>query len=90
MEKIDQEISNWDDIAPFYDDLPVWSAYFGMILLNEIKVGIDLNILDLGCGTGFPSLEIAARLGNKGRIYALDPWEKALEILELKANVRSL
>jgi len=44
MEKIYREISNWDDIAPFYDDLPIWSAYFGITLLNEIKVGVNLNI----------------------------------------------
>ena len=44
MEKIYREISNWDDITPFYADLPIWSAYFGITLLNEIKVGVNLNI----------------------------------------------
>lgn len=90
MEKIYPEIYNWDVTTEFHDDLSVWSAYFGMTLLNEIKVGEDLNILDLGCGTGFPSLEIAARLGNNGRVYALDPWGKALEFLESKAKARLL
>jgi arsenite methyltransferase len=33
----------------------------------------------LGCGPGFPLLELAERLGPRARVVGLDPWRVALE-----------
>ncbi len=36
------------------------------------------SVLDLDCGTGFPLLELAERLGRPALVVGLDPWEAAL------------
>ena len=74
----------------YSDDLSVWSAYFGIPLLERFNLDSGRKILDIGCGTGFPSLEIAARIKGAGVIYALDPWEKGLERLIKIAEIRKL
>lgn len=67
-----------------YDELPLWSAPFGLTLLETINLKKDANVLDVGCGTGFPLLELAGRFGNTSKIYGIDPWIKGLERLNLK------
>ena len=66
------------------DELPLWSAPFGLKLLDTIELHPDNNALDIGCGLGFPLLEVSQRLGNSSRVYGIDPWERALERINLK------
>jgi ubiquinone/menaquinone biosynthesis C-methylase UbiE len=55
----------------------------------ELLPAIDKpEILDLGCGTGLPTLELAA-LGN-GTIVGIDKDGRALEILETKIRQQGL
>lgn len=56
------------------DELPFWSAPFGMKLLNEISFRKNIKVLDIGFGTGFPLFEIANRLDKKSEIIGIDPW----------------
>ena len=60
-----------------YDELPLWSASFGLLLLKHLELKPNLTVLDLGSGTGFPLLELAGRLGNSCRLYGIDPWTNA-------------
>ncbi len=60
-----------------YDELPLWSAYFGMQLLDNLEYLTGLSILDIGSGTGFPLLEIASRFGESCHCYGLDSWPNA-------------
>ena len=66
------------------DELPLWSAPFGLKLLDTVKLKPRMRVLDLGCGTGFPLLELAQRLGPSCQIYGLDPWERAAQRICLK------
>ncbi|MEI6575617.1 MAG: class I SAM-dependent methyltransferase [Bacteroidota bacterium] len=72
-----------DNLAPrsvsLYDEIPFWSAAFGLELLNHIPFGRRLKILDVGCGTGFPTIEIAERACRSCTVHGLDPWEAAIE-----------
>ena len=34
-----------------YDELPLWSAPFGLLLLDRVPLRADITILDVGCGT---------------------------------------
>jgi arsenite methyltransferase len=72
------------DFVSVYDELPLWSAPFGMTLLDTIKLKEDAKVLDVGCGTGFPLIELSGRFGNSSKIYGIDPWLKALERIGLK------
>jgi len=60
------------------DELPFWSAPFGIKLLEKIIPGKNKTVLDIGCGTGFPLVELAMRFGDSCRIFGLDPWKAAL------------
>jgi arsenite methyltransferase len=68
------------------DELPLWSAPFGIKLLNTITMRSSSNILDIGCGTGFPLVELAQRFGKDSHVYGIDPWEKALERVQIKLD----
>lgn len=69
-----------------YDELPLWSAPFGLTMLSAIPY-INVNhVLDIGCGCGFPAIEIAQRLGEPSQVIGIDHSEKALERALEKAN----
>ncbi|MFN8503352.1 class I SAM-dependent methyltransferase [Kouleothrix sp.] len=70
-----------------YDELPLWSAGFGELLLRHVPLRPGISALDLGCGTGFPLLELAQRLGPGSRVYGIDPWRAALARAGRKAGL---
>jgi SAM-dependent methyltransferase len=65
-------------IITAYDELPLWSAMFGLLLLDEVPIAGVKVALDVGCGTGFPLIELAERLGPATHVHGLDPWAAAL------------
>jgi ubiquinone/menaquinone biosynthesis C-methylase UbiE len=73
-----------------YDELPLWSAPFGLVLLDAVKLRRGLTVLDVGCGTGFPILELAERLGPEARLHGVDPWVPAMERLQTKVAAWNL
>ena len=76
---------NW-----IYDDLPQWSAMCGLVLLKHLPLRRNLRVLDLGCGDGFPTLEIAQRLGPTSRVVGIDPWADAIRKARRKSEVMSI
>ncbi len=66
-----------DHHVALWDELPLWSALAGQMLLEHVPLEAS-RVLDLGCGTGFPLLEIAERLGPSSRAVGLDVWDAAL------------
>jgi arsenite methyltransferase len=61
-----------------YDELPLWSAMFGLLLLEEVPLSGATTVLDAGCGTGFPLIELAERLGSGAQVHGIDPWSAGL------------
>jgi ubiquinone/menaquinone biosynthesis C-methylase UbiE len=61
-----------------------------LALLETAKLLPGMQALDLGCGLGFPLLELAARLGPRGQVTGLDPWQPALQRAEAKARRRGI
>jgi arsenite methyltransferase len=78
---------NAPDTVSAYDELPLWSAMFGLLLLKYVPLQRGLTVLDVGCGTGFPLLELAQRLGAGSTVYGIDPWKTALERAKQKARL---
>lgn len=62
-----------------YDELPLWSAMFGLLLLEEVPLSKVTDVLDVGCGTGFPLIELAERLGARAQVHGIDPWTGGLK-----------
>lgn len=83
---------NWQsqEIASTYDDMPVWSAMPGNLLLETIEYATNKTIVDIGFGTGFPLLPLAERFGATCRLYGVDLWETAMNHAKLKAKHRGV
>lgn len=60
------------------DECSLWSAPFGLKLLDYIDYRKNISALDIGFGTGFPLTEIALRLGESSTVYGIDPWADAI------------
>jgi arsenite methyltransferase len=60
-----------------FDEAPLWSAAFGLLLLKNLDYKTNITILDIGSGAGFPLMEIANRFGSTCKCYGLDVWENA-------------
>lgn len=75
------------EVVSAYDELPLWSAMFGQMLLERVPMRRGLTVLDLGYGTGFPLLELAQRLGPASKVFGIDPWDAARQRAENKARL---
>lgn len=64
--------------VPAYDELPLWSAMFGLLLLEHVPLAGTRVALDVGCGTGFPLIELADRLGPPAHVHGVDPRSAGL------------
>ncbi len=69
------------------DELSFWSAPFGMRLLESVSYHKGMKALDVGCGLGFPMLELSMRLGKSSSVYGIDPWTAAIQRLKEKLTV---
>jgi ubiquinone/menaquinone biosynthesis C-methylase UbiE len=69
------------------DDLPLWSAPFGMKLLEVVQLRPDIHVLDVGSGMGFPLLELSQRLGSTCRVVGIDPWKAAIDRIRMKIRI---
>ena len=78
---------NDKEMVSVIDELPLWSAPFGLRLLEKIRYRKGITALDIGPGLGFPLLEVAMRLGNTCKLYGIDPWETAIERIKTKIKV---
>src|SRR5262249_38275932 len=95
-----QYLAAVDHTAPefgeFYDELPLWSAPFGLLLLARVPMQPGLTVLDVGAGTGFLTMELAQRCGPTTTVIAVDPWAAGMRRLQRKlaqfglTNVRLL
>ena len=83
---------DWADpaVADAYDELPLWSAMAGQLLFRHLPLAPRLTALDVGCGTGFPAIELAERLGPAATVQGIDPWAVALDRARHKAGIRGV
>ena len=78
------------DLVSIIDELPLWSAPFGLDLLDTVKLKPNTVALDVGCGLGFPMIELALKLGTTGKVFGIDPWKRAIERINLKIKVLNI
>ena len=55
-----------------------------------IDVKPDSNFLDLACGIGRYSIEIAKNIGEKGTVYSIDLWKEGIEALNKEIDTRNI
>lgn len=79
---------NFDSDKSFrvMDELPIWSAPFGLKLLDAIDYRRNMTVLDIGFYTGFPLTELAMRLGDTSTVYGIDPLIEGITRAKEKVN----
>jgi precorrin-6B methylase 2 len=65
LHPIDYQSPEFGDL---YDELPLWSAPFGLLLLEQVALRPGMTILDVGAGTGFITIELAQRCGSNATV----------------------
>ncbi len=55
-------------------------------LLKALKLKKGQTVVDIGCGNGFYTLQMAQRGGKKGRVLAVDIQQEMLDLLDERAR----
>jgi arsenite methyltransferase len=84
LEFLNYTFEDSETFVQTYDELPLWSASFGLLLFKHLELKPNLTVIDIGSGTGFPLLELASRLGQSCKLYGVDPWENANKRIAIK------
>jgi arsenite methyltransferase len=66
------------ELASALDEVSFWSSRFGAFLFQHLPLRPHLRILDLGCGTGYPALELAQVYGASCVVTGIDIWKEAI------------
>jgi len=77
-----------DSIAKAYDTILVPSLFepWASQLINDNQPWTANNVLDLACGTGAVTKELAQSVGSSGKVIALDINSQMLNLAKIKCN----
>ncbi len=75
-----------EKLARIYDEeiAPVWGTRFGKMLLRNLAVPDRGQVLDISCGTGYPTIEILRRMNEGSRLIAIDASSAMLDVARRK------
>ncbi|HET9993087.1 MAG TPA: methyltransferase domain-containing protein [Kofleriaceae bacterium] len=75
-----------EKLARIYDEeiAPVWGTRFGKMLLRNLSVPERGQVLDVSCGTGWPTIEILRRMTDGSRLIAIDASSAMLDVARRK------
>ena len=59
-------------------------------LVSSLGVSAGQHVADLGCGSGFITVELARAVGSNGVVSAVDVMEEPLQALQAKAEAAGL
>jgi len=77
-----------EKLARIYDDeiAPVWGTRFGKMLLRNLALPDRGQVLDISCGTGYPTIEILRRMRDGSRLIAIDASSAMLDVARRKVS----
>ncbi|MBA2395585.1 MAG: class I SAM-dependent methyltransferase [Ktedonobacteraceae bacterium] len=78
---------NDPETTSVFDEVSLCAAGFGLFLFSHLELRSNLNILDLGCGTGFPLFELAQVHGASCQVTGVDVWKQGVEPARLKGAI---
>jgi ubiquinone/menaquinone biosynthesis C-methylase UbiE len=75
-----------EKLARIYDEeiAPCWGMRFGRLLLRNLSVPDRGQVLDISCGTGYPTIEILRRMTDGSRLIAIDESSAMLDVVRRK------
>lgn len=77
-----------EKLARVYDDeiLPIFGQRFGQMLLRALHIPPRAMVLEVGCTTGYVTLEVLRRLDGDSRIIAIDASSPLVDVARGKAG----
>ena len=77
-----------EKLARVYDDeiAPIWGTRFGRLLLRDLAIPERSQVLDVSCGTGYPTVELLRRMTDGSRIIAIDASSAMLDVARRKVE----
>ena len=89
-----EQITYWNERGPKWvarmDQLDEQIAPLGLAAMNRAGVAAGERVLDVGCGCGQTTLELAARVGARGSVTGIDISTPMLERARARAAERGL
>ena len=85
-------MANAKELAFRYDLFitPDWRDRFDTLVNESAEIPTEGRILDVNCGTGAHSIELAVRLRGKGEVVGIDPSAERIELARAKALAKKL
>ena len=85
-------MANAKELAFRYDLFitPDWRDRFDTLVNERAEIPTEGRILDVNCGTGAHSIELAVRLRGKGEVVGVDPSAERIELARAKALAKKL
>jgi ubiquinone/menaquinone biosynthesis C-methylase UbiE len=70
-----------EKLARIYDAeiLPVWTQRFGKLLFRDLSLPERCQVLEVGCGTGYATMELIRRLDDGSRVIAIESSSALLD-----------
>jgi ubiquinone/menaquinone biosynthesis C-methylase UbiE len=93
-EEQNKVVQAWQTSAPYWDKyralITRMFAPITMGLIEEARIGVGHNVLDIGGGSGEPSLTISGIVGPTGSVMYTDPAAGMVESAQAEAGPRCL
>ena len=93
-EEQNKVVQAWQTSAPYWDKyralITRMFAPITMGLIEEARIGVGHNVLDIGGGSGEPSLTISGIVGPTGSVMYTDPAAGMVESAQAEAGRRGL
>jgi ubiquinone/menaquinone biosynthesis C-methylase UbiE len=77
-------------LAERYDETSFWGARFGALLFDQLDIRPNVTGLEVGCGTGFPLIELANVHGPSSHFTGVDIWVEGLARARTKIDLLGL
>jgi cyclopropane fatty-acyl-phospholipid synthase-like methyltransferase len=77
----------FDRAAKSYDESRLVRSYqrrVQILVINSITIEKGMNVLDLGCGTGHGSIDVASKMEGTGNVIGIDLSERMIEQAKVK------
>ena len=69
---------------------PDWRDRFDTLVNESVEIPAEGRVLDVNCGTGAHSIELAERLRGKSEVVGVDPSAERIELARAKALAKKL
>lgn len=91
---IEKQRQDWDRVAPAWEKwdqhLDQNMSFISYRLIGDLRLRAGQSVLDLGCGTGNPSILVSRIVGETGSVVGVDLSENMLAVARKKADALGL